>query len=111
MSRRIAVSDLSSAVADFSKDFSGRVLVPTDALWDDARRVHNGLVDKRPAVIAQCRGSADIGRAVRFARERSLEIAVRGGGHNVGGRGTVEGGMLIDLTPMRHVYVDPAART
>lgn len=105
------MKDLSSAVADFSKDFSGRVLLPTDVAWNDARRVHNGFVDKRPAVIAQCAGSADIARAVRFARERSLEIAVRGGGHNVGGRATVDGGMMIDLSTMKHVYVDPAART
>jgi len=105
------VNDLSSAVADFSKDFSGRVLLPTDTMWDDARRIHNGLVDKHPALIAQCAGPADIARAVRLARERSLEIAVRGGGHNVGGRATVEGGMMIDLSRMKHVYVDPAART
>ena len=105
------MNDLSSAVADFSKDFSGRVLLPTDTMWDDARRIHNGLVDKHPALIAQCAGPADIARAVRLARERSLEIAVRGGGHNVGGRATVEGGMMIDLSRMKHVYVDPAART
>ena len=105
------MKDLSAAVADLLKDFSGGVLIPTDALWDDARRVHNGLVDKRPAVIAQCRGSADIARAVRFAREHALEIAVRGGGHNVGGRATVDDGITIDLSLMKHVYVDPAART
>ena len=105
------MSELSSAVVELAKNFSGRMLLPDHTGWDDARHVHNGLVDKRPAVIAQCAGSADIVQAVRFARERSLEIAVRGGGHNVGGRATVEGGMLIDLTPMRHVYVDPAART
>ena len=105
------MNDLASGVADFSKNFSGRVLLPIDMPWDDARRIHNGLVDKRPAVIAQCAGSADIARAVRFARERSLEIAVRGGGHNVGGRATVDGGMMIDLSHMKNVYVDPAART
>jgi FAD/FMN-containing dehydrogenase len=105
------MNELSTSVVELAKNFSGRMLLPDHTAWDDARRVHNGLVDKRPAVIAQCTGSADIVQAVRFARERSLEIAVRGGGHNVGGRATVEGGMLIDLTPMRHVYVDPAART
>ena len=105
------MNELPSAVAELAKNLSGRVLLPGHTGWDEARRVHNGLVDKRPAVIAQCAGSADIAQAVRFARERSLEIAVRGGGHNVGGRATVEGGMLIDLTPMRHVFVDPAART
>lgn len=105
------MTELSSAVADLANDFSGRLLLPAHPPWDDARRVHNGLVDKRPAVIAQCAGSADISRAVRFARERGLEIAVRGGGHNVGGRATVEGGLMIDLAAMRHVYVDPLAHT
>jgi FAD/FMN-containing dehydrogenase len=105
------MNELSSAVAELAKNLSGRILLPDHTAWDEARRVHNGLVDKRPAVIAQCAGSADIAHAVRFARERSLEIAVRGGGHNVGGRATVEGGMLIDLAPMRNVFVDPAART
>ena len=105
------MSDLTSAVAEFGNNFSGRVLLPSHTTWDDARRVHNGLVDRQPAVIAQCAGTADIAGAVRLARERSLEIAVRGGGHNVGGRSTVEGGMMIDLSPMKHVYVDPAART
>ena len=105
------MNDLSPAVAELANDFSGRLLLPSDRAWDDARRVHNGLVDKRPAVVAQCAGSADIARAVRLAREHGLEIAVRGGGHNVGGRASVDGGMMIDLAAMRHVYVDPAARS
>jgi FAD/FMN-containing dehydrogenase len=103
--------ELSSAASELAKSFGGRILLPDHAAWDDARRVHNGLVDKHPAVIAQCAGSADIAEALRFARERSLEVAVRGGGHNVGGRATVDGGMLIDLSLMRHVFVEPAART
>lgn len=102
---------LSPDVSDLTKRFSGRLLVPSDPDWDAARRVHNGLVDKRPALVAQCLGSADIAHAVRFAREHGLEIAVRGGGHNVGGRATVDDGILIDLSPMKHVYVDPKART
>lgn len=102
---------LSSDVSGLTKRFSGRLLVPSDPGWDAARRVHNGLVDKRPALVAQCLGSADIAHAVRFARENGLEIAVRGGGHNVGGRATVDGGIMIDLSPMKHVYVDPKART
>jgi len=104
------MSDLSTAVGDLAKDFSGRVLLPADAPWDDARRIHNGLVDKRPAVIAQCAGSADIASAVRLAREHSLEIAVRGGGHNVGGRATVHGGMMIDLSLLKYAHVDGRAR-
>ena len=90
--------------------FSGRVIPPTDASYDTVRRVHNGLVDKRPALIAECRGVADVVDAVKFAREQQLEIAVRGGGHNVGGRATVDKGLMIDLSQMRGVHVNPAAR-
>ena len=105
------MKDLSPAITELAKDFSGRLLVAADAGWDEARRVHNGLVDKHPAVIAQCAGSADVARAIGFARAHALEIAVRGGGHNVGGRAAVDGGVMIDLSPMRHVFVDPSART
>src|SRR3954447_19197616 len=91
--------------------FSGRLLQPADAGYDEARRVHNGLIDKRPAIIARCHGTADIADAVKLARSMSLEIAVRGGGHNVGGRGTVEGGLMIDLAPMKGLHVDVKART
>ena len=102
--------DFSSSVAELSNRFSGRLLQTKDPEWSAARRVHNGLVDKRPALIAQCLGSADIASAVRFARDHGLEIAVRGGGHNVGGRATVDGGLMIDLSLMKHVHVDPARR-
>jgi len=91
--------------------FSGRLLQPSDAGYDEARRVHNGLIDKRPAIIARCHGTADIADAVKLARSMNLEIAVRGGGHNVGGRGTVDGGLMIDLAPMKGIYVDAAKRT
>src|SRR5690242_14772330 len=105
------MSGLASAISDVSRHFSGRLLLPKDPEWDAARRVHNGLVNKRPAVVAQCLGSADIALAIRLARDHGLEIAVRGGGHNVGGRATVDGGVMIDLSSMKHVHVDPAART
>jgi FAD/FMN-containing dehydrogenase len=91
--------------------FTGRLLQPADAGYDDARRVHNGLIDRRPALIARCHGTADVADAVRLARELNLEIAVRGGGHNVGGRGTIDNGIMIDLAPMRGIHVDPEART
>ncbi len=102
---------LGAAVAALASSFSGRLLQPGEAGYDDARRVHNGLVDKRPALIAQCRGRADIADAVRIGRERGLDIAVRGGGHNVAGRATVNDGVMIDLSLMRSVLVDPKART
>jgi FAD/FMN-containing dehydrogenase len=91
--------------------FSGTILRPDDAGYDEARRVHNGLIDRRPAVIARCAGTADIQDAERLARSSGLEISVRGGGHNVAGRAVSEGGLMIDLSPMRGIHVDPAAQT
>lgn len=91
--------------------FSGRILQPGDEGYDDARRVHNGLIDRRPAIIARCAGTADIQDAVKLARASGLEISVRGGGHNVAGRAVAEGGLMIDLSPMRGIHVDPTAQT
>src|SRR5215212_4758413 len=99
------------SVSDLAARFSGQLLQPTDAGYDDARRVHNGLIDKRPMLIARCRNVADIVDAVNLARETNLEVAVKGGGHNVAGRGTIDGGLLIDLSLMRAVHVDPKNRT
>jgi FAD/FMN-containing dehydrogenase len=91
--------------------FSGRVIVPQDEGYDVARLVHNGLVDRRPALIASCRNTADIADAVRYARMEGLEIGVRGGGHNVAGRAVIDDAIMIDLSPMKGIYVDPEART
>jgi FAD/FMN-containing dehydrogenase len=103
-----------SSVADAAKElagvFSGQLLCPGDAGYDDARRVHNGLVDKRPALIARCRGVADVADAVNLARKLGLEVAVRGGGHNVAGRATVDDGLMIDLMPMKGIHVDAKHR-
>jgi FAD/FMN-containing dehydrogenase len=88
---------------------AGSVLTPPDAAYEDARRVHNGLIDRRPALVARCHGTADVQAAVRFGRERGLEIAVRGGGHNVAGNAVCDGGLMIDLSAMRGVHVDPRA--
>ena len=97
-------------VAGLPPAFAGRILRPGDPAYDDARRLHNGLVDKRPALIAQCRGMADIADAVRLGRSLGLEIAVRGGGHNPAGRASIDGGLVIDLSLMRAVVVDPVRR-
>jgi len=91
----------------FSVSFSGALLRPGDDGYEEARRVHNGLIDKRPALIARCRGTADIVAALAFARETELEISVRGGGHNVGGRAVIDGGGMIDLSLMKAIQVDP----
>jgi FAD/FMN-containing dehydrogenase len=91
--------------------FGGSLLQSTDAAYDSVRRVHNGLVDKRPAIIACCSGTADVIDAVKIGRSLGLEVAVRGGGHNVAGRATVDGGVMIDLSPMKGIHVDARTRT
>src|SRR5262245_13800685 len=102
---------VSTTLDQLTSTFSGQLLKSSDAGYEEARRVHNGLIDKRPAIIARCRGSADVADAVKLARASNLEIAVRGGGHNVGGRGTIDGGLMIDLAPMKGIHVDAAKRT
>jgi FAD/FMN-containing dehydrogenase len=95
----------------FTAVFSGIILGPKDPNYESARRVHNGLIDRRPALIAQCRSTADIVDAIRFARETGLPVSVRGGGHNVAGRAVLDDGLMIDLSLMKGIYVDPHART
>jgi FAD/FMN-containing dehydrogenase len=95
----------------FSVSISGTVLQPGEDHYEAARRVHNGLIDKRPALIARCRGVADVSAAVGLAREAGLEISIRGGGHNIAGRSVTDGGLMIDLAEMKGMYVDPEART
>ena len=91
--------------------FSGSILAAADEGYDSARAIHNGLIDRRPALIARCQNAADVADAVRYAREAGLDICVRGGGHNVAGRAVVDGALMIDLSPMKGVHVDPEART
>jgi FAD/FMN-containing dehydrogenase len=90
---------------------SGQVIAPGDAGYDGARRIHNGLIDKRPAMIARCLHTADVVAAVNFARDEGLEMSVRGGGHNVAGKAVNEGGLMIDLSLMKGIHVDPARET
>lgn len=104
-------SSVAGAVSALPSRFAGQFLDQSNPQYDEARRVHNGLVDKRPALIARCRGVADIADAVNLAREQNLEVAVRGGGHNVAGRATVDGGVMIDLSLMKGIHVDPKPRT
>jgi FAD/FMN-containing dehydrogenase len=106
-----AESSISQAVSGIAATFSGQLLRPGDAGYDEARRVHNGMVDKKPALVARCRGVADVVDAINIARDFGLEVAVRGGGHNVAGRATVEGGLMIDLLLMKGIDVDPTRRT
>jgi FAD/FMN-containing dehydrogenase len=91
--------------------FAGQLLHPDDAGYDDARKVHNGLIDRRPALIARCQGVADVIAAVELAREHGFELSIRGGGHNVGGTAVTEGGVMLDLSLMKGIHVDAEART
>src|SRR5262245_17208954 len=102
------MSPIAETISHTAPTFSGQLLLPADDGYDTRRRVHNGLIDKRPAVIAACSGVADIVAAVTMARTLGLEVSVRGGGHNVAGRATIEGGLMIDLSPMKGVFVDAA---
>jgi FAD/FMN-containing dehydrogenase len=108
----MAVSTIDGQLLEaFNATFSGAVLLPGDDGYDDARRVHNGLIDRRPALIARCQGAADIADAIGIARSSGLEISVLGGGHNVAGRAVADGGVMIDLSPMKGIHVDPESRT
>ncbi|MFE2427910.1 FAD-binding oxidoreductase [Streptomyces sp. NPDC059373] len=90
--------------------FAGPVLTPGDEGYDEARRIWNGAIDRRPGLIARCTGAADVLAAIRFARERGLLVAIRGGGHNVAGTALCDAGLVLDLSLMRAVHVDPTRR-
>lgn len=99
------------ALQAFRTSFRGPVVTPDDPSYEQTRKVWNGMIDRRPAVIARCAGVADVVRAVQFAREQDLLVSVRGGGHNIAGLAVCDGGLMIDLSLMRGVWVDPATRT
>jgi FAD/FMN-containing dehydrogenase len=95
----------------FESDFRGQVIRPGDAGYDKARRIWNASIDKHPGLIARCSGVVDIVRAVKFARANDLLAAVRSGGHNVAGRALCDDGIVIDLSAMKGIFVDPQLRT
>jgi len=100
-----------AAIDGLRSRMRGPVLTPGDAGYDGARRIWNAMIDKRPALIARCMGTADVIQAVRFAAEHGSLVSVRGGGHNVAGTAVCDDGLMIDLSQMKGVHVDPAART
>jgi FAD/FMN-containing dehydrogenase len=102
-----AAASTPSPFDDLSERLSGSVITPGDDRYDDARKVFNGMIDKRPAAIARCRGAADVMDVVRYARERDVGVSVRGGGHNVAGKALKDGAITIDLGPMHGVWADP----
>ncbi len=102
---------LQKVIDQLKPQFRGTILIPGDQGYEDARKVYNGMIDKRPGAIARCVNVADVIAAVRAAREGDVLVAVRGGGHNAGGLGICDGGLVIDLSQMRSVRVNPAAKT
>ncbi|MEU3663058.1 FAD-binding oxidoreductase [Streptomyces sp. NPDC032940] len=104
-----SLSTSHTAVAGLREDLTGEVFIPGDPGYDEARAVHNAMIDRRPAVIARCADEDDVVRSVRFGRELDLPIAVRGGGHSVSGQALNDGGLVIDLRLMNEVTVHPGA--
>jgi FAD/FMN-containing dehydrogenase len=104
------VTICASAVEALGSALRGRVLDPTAEEYDKARAIWNAMIDRRPGLIVRCRGVADVMQAVRFARDHKALVAVRGGGHNIAGSALCEGGLVIDLSAMASVRIDPASR-
>jgi len=100
-----------AAVETFEANLRGELIRPGDEGYDEARKVFNAMIDRRPALIVRCAGVADVIHSVNFARENQLLLAVRGGGHNVTGNAVCDGGMVIDLSGMKGMRIDPVART
>jgi FAD/FMN-containing dehydrogenase len=100
-----------ATLEEFKSNLRGHLLRPGDALYDEARKLWNGMFDRRPAIIVRSAGVADVIAALNFARDSGLRVAVRGGGHSFPGHSVCEGGLLVDLSPMKGIRVDPARRT
>src|SRR5687768_713331 len=105
------LKDGTMPIADVRMRFRGALLRPGEEGYEEARRVWNGGIDRRPALIARCAGADDVATAVRFARERDLPVSVRGGGHSIAGHSVCDGGVMIDLSLMKAIRVDREART
>lgn len=105
-----AVEELKTSLAAHPAVRAAEVIEPSDPSYDEARAIWNGAINRRPALIVRCAGVADVIAALRFARKHELLVAVRGGGHNVAGSAICDDGLVIDLSPMKGVRVDPVAR-
>ena len=99
------------SIAELKRSLRGTLIQPGDADYDDARQVYNAMIHKKPRLIARCADVADVIRSVNFARDNNLLVSIRGGGHNAGGLGICDDGLVIDLAPIKYTRVDPAART
>ena len=100
-----------ATIAAFRASLRGGLIEPGDPSYDAARKVYNGMIDRRPRLIARCTDVADVITAVKFGREQKLLLAIRGGGHNAGGLGVCDDGLVVDLSPMNYVRVDPKKKT
>src|SRR5881275_3502116 len=100
-----------NAVKEFKSNLRGLVIEPGDNGYDDARKVYNGMIHKKPRLIARCTDVADVIGSVNFARDNNLLVSIRGGGHNAGGLGVCDDGLVIDLSLIRYTHVDPQTRT
>jgi FAD/FMN-containing dehydrogenase len=100
-----------NSISDFKANLRGRLIQPSDKDYDEARNVYNGMIHKKPRLIVRCADVADVISSVNFARENDLLLAIRGGGHNAGGLGICDDGLVIDLAPIKYTRVDPDART
>jgi FAD/FMN-containing dehydrogenase len=108
----LKLSDLKNAsLPIFKSQFSGEILFPDSEKYDAARRIWNGMIDRKPVMIAQCKSSADVAAAILFARENNIIVSVRGGGHNVAGNSICDGGLMIDLSQMKGIAIDIAGET
>jgi FAD/FMN-containing dehydrogenase len=99
-----------ASIDEFKAQFRGELVVPGSADYDKARQVWNAMIDRRPALIARCKSTADVVQAVNFGRQHALLVSVRGGGHNIAGNAVCDDGLMIDLSPMKNVKVDAKAR-
>jgi hypothetical protein len=106
-----ATTSAEAARQELGSEFAGQVIDPQDATYEEVRQVYNAMIDRRPALIARPASPDDVSKLVSFARERDLPLAIRGGGHNGAGLGTVDDGLVIDLSLLKDIEVDPEART
>src|SRR5438874_12505875 len=100
-----------NSIADFKANLRGRLIQPGDKDYDESRNAYNGMIHKKPRLIAGCADVADVIRSVNFARENDLLLAIRSGGHNAAGLGICDDGLVIDLSQIKYTRVDQAART
>ena len=98
-------------IQQFGESLRGDLIQPGDQNYDEARKVYNAMIDKKPAIIAKCFDVADVITSVNFGRENNMLVSVRGGGHNAGGLGICDDGLVIDLSQIRYTHVDPKSNT